>query len=493
MIELILFWLLGLLGAVIADAFVRPRPKGLMRSWPGLWVLALCSSTVFGTTLAMFGHPALAALLTAGLNAAVAMASNAKRRVLGEPLLFSDLALVGAMLKHPQFYFSVLALWQQIAAMVAIALVGAILIWLADPSLRLAALGLGLTVSALVGLALSFRLAPWRDRWTAPAVHEDVSALGLVPTILAYWRQWRRARQALAAQAREAPGLEGERDGAAADGHELIVVVQCESFADPEKVFATGGVPLPQLKKAQSESAQWGRLEVSGFGAYTMRTEYGVLFGREESELGFLLYDPYLTALIDPARALPQKLGADRWRGVFVHPHDMRFYGRDAILPKAGFAALVGEDHFDKPKPGEGRYVSDAEVAEKILEVAKGASQPTLIYAVTMENHGPWAPRGDASTASMVDNYNRHVLAGDAMLGRLREGLAELGRPVTLVFFGDHRPTIPGASDPGGDRHTPYVILKTGAAEKTSEERSERRDLTPAQLHQAILDWGARP
>ena len=224
-----------------------------------------------------------------------------------------------------------------------------------------------------------------------------------------------------------------------------------------------------------------------------MRTEYGVLFGREESELGFLLYDPYLTALIDPSRALPQKLGGGRWRGVFVHPHDMRFYGRDAILPKAGFETLVGEDHFDQPKPGEGRYVSDAKVAEQILEVAKGALQPTFIYAVTMENHGPWAPHGDASTVSMVDNYNRHVLAGDAMLGRLREGLAELGRPATLVFFGDHRPTIPGASDPGGDRHTPYVILKTASGQHTSKEPPERRDLTPAQLHRAILDWGAKP
>ena len=120
---------------------------------------------------------------------------------------------------------------------------------------------------------------------------------------------------------------------------------------------------------------------------------------------------------------------------------------------------------------------------------AEAAETATLIYAVTMENHGPWAPHGDASTVSMVDNYNQLVLAGDAMLGQLQDGLEALGKPATLVFFGDHRPTIPGASDPGGEKHTPYVILRVGH-EVGEGEGERRRDLTPAQLHQAILDWG---
>ena len=255
------------------------------------------------------------------------------------------------------------------------------------------------------------------------------------------------------------------------------------------ELFASGGAELPALARARREAVQWGNLEVSGFGAYTMRTEYGVLFGREEEELGFLLYDPYLTALDDPALALPQKLGVEGWRSVFVHPHDMRFYGRDQILPKAGFTELVGEDRFAAPDRSGGRYVKDADVADKILEVAAAAETATLIYAVTMENHGPWAPHGDASTVSMVDNYNQLVLAGDAMLGQLQDGLEALGKPATLVFFGDHRPTIPGASDPGGEKHTPYVILRVGH-EVGEGEGERRRDLTPAQLHQAILDWG---
>lgn len=510
MIDTPLFWLLSVAGALLADACARAErgpdrgpergARLTLRQWPGLCVTGLFASLLFGAVLALSGNPALAAILVIALQTIFVVGSNAKRRVLGEPLVFSDLALFGAMAKHPQFYFSVLALWQQIAAALAVVALVGVMAWLFEPRLTMAAAGgaVALVSGALVWLCL--RSNPWSGLARAPDLDRDLLALGLVPTLLLYWRRWRQARAALrlgeggSAEPARAPR---QSDAAAS---EIIVVVQCESFADPCEIFAEGGAVLPHLAAARGASVQWGNLHVSGFGAYTMRTEYGVLFGREEDDLGFLLYDPYLTALDDPARALPQKLEtrtqasqeprAQRWQSLFVHPHDMRFYGRDQILPKAGFTRLIGEDAFTSPDERSGRYVSDAEVAETILDLARAASSPTLIYAVTMENHGPWAPHGDASTVSMVENYNRLVLAGDAMLGALHDGLCALGRPATLVFFGDHRPTIPGASDPGGDKHTPYVIVQCGHGTDERQAQGGERGLTPAQLHEAILTWG---
>jgi phosphoglycerol transferase MdoB-like AlkP superfamily enzyme len=232
----------------------------------------------------------------------------------------------------------------------------------------------------------------------------------------------------------------------------------------------------------------WGNLLASGFGAYTMRTEYGVLFGRGEEELGFRMYDPYLTAIADVDHAIPNKLRMNGWRSVFVHPHDMRFYNRHTLLPKAGFTDLVGENHFEAPPSGPGRYVKDAAVAEKIIEIARAAEAPTFIYAVTMENHGPWARHGGADPQQMIANYNRLVKAGDSMLGRLREGVASLGQPALLAFFGDHRPSIPGASEPGGPRHTPFVMIQFDAQGRITGQPNARLDLTPAQLHHAIVE-----
>jgi len=495
MIESIAALFLSLLGALATDSFVRPRALphrfwlwSWSRSWQGSWIMALCAACLFGVLLSVSGHPALAAIVTVACHGVVVIASNAKRGVLGEPIVFSDLAVVGAMVKHPQFYFSVLALWQQIVGAFGVIALIAAMVWFFEPSARLAAFGLAITAASLALLWISVRLKPYAILASAPDAEGDVCAHGLIPTVLLYWLRWRAARAALAAGAQNTTWPRAND----ATPDDIIVVVQCESFADPSEIFKSGGITLPHLERAKASGAQWGNLHVSGFGAYTMRTEFGVLYGREETELGFLLYDPYLTALKDPAQALPQKLGAMGMRSLFVHPHDMRFYSRDQILPSAGFAELIGEESFAKPDRRAGRYVSDAAVATKILDLAAQASSPTFIYAVTMENHGPWAPSGDADVTSMIANYNRLVSAGDAMLGQLLDGLADLDRPATLVFFGDHRPTIPGASNPGGDKHTPYVIARLGGSTLQNADPVGDQDLTPAQLHEATLKWSVR-
>jgi hypothetical protein len=268
-------------------------------------------------------------------------------------------------------------------------------------------------------------------------------------------------------------------------------VIQCESFADPVEVFGDAALALPGLAIARAQAWQWGDLQVSGFGAYTMRTEYGVLFGRSEEDLGFRRFDPYLTAKGEGSYALPSRLSAEGWRSLFVHPHDLRFYNREEIMRAGGFAELVGEEHFEPPTPDEGRYVTDNAMTARILDLAVGAKEPTLIYAVTIENHGPWEP--SASAGNLTDGYMRLVRNSDTMLSTLQDGLAGLKRPATLVFFGDHRPSIPGVSMPGGARHTPYVILRFDAEGQIVRGERQRIDLTPADLHHTLLDLLSAP
>lgn len=488
-------------GVWLIDALIRPRARRfpmlpmvrrlpMLRSLPGLALLAAMASALYGGFLALTGNGAVAMALTLALQGLFAVASNAKHAMLGEPLLFSDLALVGALFRHPQFYLSAVRVWQRVAVgLAALALVGAIA-WLsrADPAAHLAGLIL------LAGGLAALRLARGWSRSAAcslarvPDAAGDVRALGLIPTILLYWWRWQD-------EADPAPCPLPPR-AAPATPPELVVVIQCESFADPRDLFGARGEALPALEAARTAAFQWGNLEVSGFGAYTMRTEYGVLFGREEEALGFRRYDPFLTALGEASYALPARLPG--WHARFVHPHDMRFYGRDAIMPAGGFAELVGEEHFAPPGPGEGRYVTDAAMTEVILDLAARTPGPDLLpgllYAVTIENHGPWAPdaRGGGKP-DLVEGYMRLVRHGDAMLAALREGLAALRRPALLVFFGDHRPSIPGASVPPpegaqGRRHTPYVMLQIGADGQTITGENRRVDLSPAGLHHAVLD-----
>lgn len=492
-LPLILAGLALLAGTFLLDALVRPRRVDGLRPWRsgrGSALLLLMSLMVCGLFLALCGNVLVSAVLALALQALLALASNAKRAMLGEPLLFSDHALIGAIFRHPQFYLSALRGWQKLAiALVAGALVVA-LAWLFVPDPAAHVWGAGLALASWAALVMALRSAPYRALAQEPDAAADVACHGLVPTLLLHWLRWRASADPVPCPAPARLPAHADPDHPAPDlaAPELIVAVQCESFADPAELFGDPAMSLPGLAAARAQAWQWGDLQVSGFGAYTMRTEYAVLFGREEAALGFRRFDPFLTALRETSYALPHRLGTHSWRSLFVHPHDMRFYGRDRILPAGGFAELVGEERFAPPGPGEGRYVHDAAITRELLEQARRADGPTLLYAVTIENHGPWSSAKGNRAEHLVEGYRELVGKGDAMLSELTAGLAALERPAMLVFFGDHRPSIPGASAPGGPRHTPYVVLRFDAAGQVVPGANRRRDLTPAALHHAILE-----
>lgn len=472
-----------LVGAVLLDGLVRPRPARALpigRSLAGLWLTAWLMTALSGLFLALCGNVAVSAALALALLGLLMLASNAKYAMLGEPLLFSDLALVGAIFRHPQFYLTAIKAWQHVAVVLVATMLLAVLAWLfvPDPLPHLA--GVALLLGGLTVLALSIRSAPLLNLARKPDAHADVQRHGFLPALLLYWLRWRETRD-------PPPCTDTIRQPPSA-APELLIVVQCESFADPVELFDDPGLAMPGLSFAREHAWQWGRLEVSGFGAYTMRTEYGVLFGRDEDALGFRRYDPFLTALGEASYALPARLEGAGWRSLFVHPHDMRFYSRDRIMPAGGFAELVGQDRFAPPAPGEGRYVTDAAIAGQIVALAQAATQPSLIYAVTIENHGPWAPDGSPGGSDLVQSYLRLARNSDAMLSNLIDQIAKLRRPALLVFFGDHRPSIPGATAPWGERHTPYVMIRLDGAGGIVRGENRRRDLTPAGLHHAMLN-----
>ena len=472
-----------LVGAVLLDGLVRPRAAGTLllpaRSLAGLWLLIWLTTALFGLFLAASGNTAVAAGLTLALLTLFTVVSNAKYTVLGEPLLFTDLALIGAIFRHPQFYLSAIRIRQRVAGAAVLAALLASLAWLFVPAPRSHLAGIALLVGAAGVLAVCWRRAPFRELARQPDADGDLRRHGLLPTLLLYWLRWRESC--------DPPPCDDVARAPLADAPELIVVVQCESFADPAELFADPRQTLPGLAAARNSAVQWGQLEVSGFGAYTMRTEYGVIFGRSEAALGFRRYDPFLTACGEASHALPARLKGAGWRSLFAHPHDLRFYGRDRIMPACGFAELVGEDRFVPPATDEGRYVTDAAVAEEIVALAAAAAGPTLIYVVTIENHGPWAPDASAGQDALSQGYVRLVRNSDAMLTTLLDSLAALGRASLLVFFGDHRPSIPGVVSPGGERHTPYVMVRLDEAGEIVPGDNRRIDLTPAGLHQAIL------
>ncbi len=465
-------------GLVAVDAAARPgvlaarRPRSLH----GLAVLIGTGAALLGALVAVMGAWLPAAVLVVLVGAVLTLVSNIKRDVLGEPLVFTDLALVGAVFQHPQFYLSALRAWHVAALVLGAMTLCGVVVLLATGDLSARLYGLGLAGLALVWLKVATGLAVWRPLAAGPDLARDVRNHGLIPILLVYWRLWKR----------QAPPEPCPLSQVAGQDDALVIVIQCESFADPQDLFGAGETPLPGLEQARALAWRAGQLEVPGFGAYTMRTEFGVLFGLPESALGLQRFDPFLTAAAAAGWALPNRLKRGAWTSTFVHPHDMRFYGRDRLMPAAGFDRIVGEDAFPPPTAAEGRYVTDAAVCDGLLAMAAEAKGRHFLYVVTIENHGPWSANGAGDRGNKAE-YLRLLGHSDAMLARLMAELPLLGRPVTLCFFGDHRPSIPAVSLPGGERHTPYVIVSFDADGNAITAADPAQTLTPAALHGEIL------
>lgn len=437
---------------------------------------------IFGAFLSLVGHVWPTVILTILTGVLLVFGSGLKRNVLGEPLMFSDVAVIGAFVRHPRFYIGAIPPFARVLvlaglSLLVLSLIGLLLedvIWsrtIQGSLIRMQGVclfGAGyICLNVLGRIGLARRLLPDADLDAGEVQY------GLLATIVLSWQRWKDdCRHGL----QNWPRVPAECAGQGP----LIVVIQCESFADSHELGLEdmSSRTLRNLWQARQEK-DVGKLQVSGFGAYTMRTEYGVLFGHEESELGFRRFDPYLTARKQAGDALAARLAAVCEERVFLHPHDLRFYGRNTLMPVAGFNRLIGTEDFADVVQCRG-HIPDRAVGDRILAlIDEAVARPsgTFICTVTIENHGPWS--------GGTEDYLYHLRHGDELLGNVRRALKQTERDALLVFYGDHRPSLPGAVMPGGERHTP-VIMK-GFGKFRAIPRLNGEALTPATLHHRII------
>lgn len=438
---------------------------------------------IFGISLLFTGSIFVSIFLSSLIGSLLLFGSRLKYNLLGEPLMFCDVAVVGAFIRHPRFYVGAIP---KAARAVLITAFGVICLFIAglfvlDVLFIRSGTGLEIRIAGFLTAGLSwifleslryFGLA----RRLLPQADMDVGLLryGLLATIALGWMRWKEDRIT------PLPSWPVVPERSEGQGP-IIVIVQCESFADPQDLGLSGvaSCVLESLARNRDAGAV-GELDVSGFGAYTMRAEYGVLFGHEESTLGFRRFDPYLTALGQMKEALPARLFNICQNRIFVHPHDLTFYGRNCLMPAAGFSKIIGSESFSKTALS-GTHIEDRSVGDylvNLIEDAAIAPGGTLLFTVTIENHGPW--RGG------LPEYLKNLVEGDVLLGRLGQALEEAGREALLVFYGDHRPSLPGVVMPKGARHTPVVMR--GFGDLKDIPRLKNKKITPASLHHEIIN-----
>lgn len=414
------------------------------------WALldAAPPAALFLLPLAATGRPIMAGGFAAGLCLFLGVADRAKRATLGEPLTFTDGGLLWQVAAFPRFYLPFVPK-PVIAGGLAAGALAFLLILALEPSIsltpggRVALLVAAAAIAALLlrPLALLGRATPSRR----PA--QDAARFGPMATFALHARLAATERPARRAAHPPSPAI---LPPDARPPH--LLLLQLESFCDPRRL----GIPatLPNWDALGAAALARGPLAVPGFGANTMRTEFTVLTGLADAELGLDRLNPYFRFARAPVASLAWALRGAGYATACLHPFDARFFGRDHVLPSLGFQRFDAAPAF-ADAPREAGLVTDAALGAHLAACLAAAEGPAFLYAITVAGHGPWpGPDPAASWAARMG-------ATDAMLGTLADAARRSERPVVLVAFGDHRPALPVAR---GGTDTDYLVWHSDRA-----------------------------
>jgi hypothetical protein len=543
-----LSWLLHLFGGVALAAAGWLVPRHIARSRRSATAALFLDMAPFTLGAALLilatGRPIFAGLVILALGAGFTLADRAMRETLHEPVVFPEMSELPQVFTHPHLYLPFAGPGLVIGGAAGAVAIGLALLFLEPPvwmpqpwfaltaAVLVAAGGWLMAREPLLGAAAALlrRLAPTGEPFA------DAERLGPFATLLAHAiiaraeRAHRRAALCIpettetvdeesaqqechsgaprsgdpgihvpeagvhgfrAPSLRSGPGTTGRRDVP-------LILVQCESFFDARRLSPSLSRDLlPGFDACCATAALSGRLEVPGWGANTMRTEFAVLSGIPESELGYDRFNPYYALARAPIASQIWRLRRAGYRTICLHPFDRRFFRRDLAMPALGFDEFLGRETLGGSRKPP--YYPDPALARDILHTLDSHGPRTCIFAITIENHGPWLEKGppiDPALARLFDpaevrqggallRYLDGLRRSDEMLQILMEGIQQRRSPALLGFFGDHLPSLSEAYAHFGfdEPHSDYAIWpgEVGASPR-------RLDLPAHRLGTIIVD-----
>jgi len=447
--------------ALVLLAWLIPRHIAGARWDRPAAVLLDAAPFILGAALLLLatGRPVFTGLLALALGAGFALADATMRDALREPALFTAAAEFPQVFTHPHLYLPFAGTGTVLGGAIAALCTGLGLLlfepaaWPAHPAMALAAAA-GLALAAwMTGREPALAAAALRLRALRPTGEPfaDAAALGPFAMLIAHGTIARAERAARRARY-PVPSLAGRRRGPGGP----LVLVQCESFFDARRLLPQ--LPcdlLPGFDHCCAGGGGFGRLDVAGWGANTMRAEFAVLSGIPDEALGYDRFNPYYAFARVPIASQVWRLRAAGYRTICVHPFDRRFFRRDLAMPALGF-----ETFLCRRSLGGGRrppYHSDPDLARQILELLDESGPDTFIFAITMGNHGPWLAGVEPADPDLAASIGAEALPqgreflryldglrrSDEMLGILADGLDRRRDGTVLGFYGDHLPSLP--------------------------------------------------
>ena len=254
-------------------------------------------------------------------------------------------------------------------------------------------------------------------------------------------------------------GASEQRQAAVAQFNEIhptVITVMDESFSDLScyEPLAAAGYTGPAFYNGLGDTLLRGTMLSSVCGGGTANSEFEYLTGNTTAFVGVgkIAYQLYEMSGVD---SLAKDLGAIGYTATAMHPQNPINYHRDKIYQQLGFGDFLSIEDFEGA-PGYHAGVTDRATYDKILELLASNESPQVIMDVTMQNHGGYEAgtvpeeeltsyRVDGIDDGINDQLNVYLTcinASDRDLEYFIDALRNVGRPVVLVFFGDHQPSV---------------------------------------------------
>ena len=243
-----------------------------------------------------------------------------------------------------------------------------------------------------------------------------------------------------------------------------VVMILSESFADPTRIpgVAFSIDPIPNIRAIKNATTS-GLMLSPGYGGGTVNIEYQALTGLSMANFDDSMLTMYQQLV--PSQDAPyafNQIWNNRYGdtgSVAYHPYYQNMYLRDHNYDRFGFShlytldsnpAIEHQDHID-----DAPYVSDAASYANVLDAINSQDHPQFIQLVTMQNHsgyGDYYATNEFKEADLsplddnerwqIENYTKGLSLTDQATAEFLNTLNTIDKPVTVIFYGDHLPSI---------------------------------------------------
>lgn len=244
--------------------------------------------------------------------------------------------------------------------------------------------------------------------------------------------------------------------------NQTVIFNLSESFVDPYtfptiKISSSVSNPVEYIRTLKNVST-YGKMLSAGYGGGTANMEYEALTGFNMGIFKSTL-TPYVQ--IVPKYQYYPTIGANFSYASTIHPFIGTYYSRVEDYKRFKFNKFVylGSKYkiIKQKKLGSSTYNSDYTAYANGLKQINQRRNGQLINLITIQNHMPynnWYSKNeyvgkisgklfnDSNVNSEMATYIKGIQYTDKAVKKFISKLDKINKPITLVFYGDHYPSI---------------------------------------------------